>query len=361
MGVDVEPASASSLPSIVTRRPPGTTFCLTAGTYHLNRTIVPREGDSFIGAGPGRAGTIVDCSAVSSCFDIHSVSDVEVRTLVVRDAQLANIKLGLSTVVAGITSIGGGKLGLVASGGLGQAAAVVLKDSVVYRAATNCGAYGGPGYCAGFKVNAVPGIVVKNNLFRDNCGGAALWLDINSRDFQVEDNFAIDNDNASGQSSCGETEGIRVEISCFGTVSGNTVYGNAGAQIDLFNSNNMSVSDNRVTGQGSGGFAIRVLSSGRPLTRGGTGEGECASTDGAYHSFNNEITSNVVQLRGGSKSGAVAFDGHDSFDNEFRSNTYLGGRCWSESWVWWDGSSNVATDFLSWQREFNQDMSGACS
>jgi parallel beta-helix repeat protein len=203
--------------------------------------------------------------------------------------------------------------------------------------------------------------VVKNNLFRDNCGGAALWLDINSRDFQVEDNFAIDNDNASGQSSCGETEGIRVEISCFGTVSGNTVYGNAGAQIDLFNSNNMSVSDNRVTGQGSGGFAIRVLSSGRPLTRGGTGEGECASTDGAYHSFNNEITSNVVQLRGGSKSGAVAFDGDDSFDNEFRSNTYLGGRCWSESWVWWDGSSNVATDFLSWQREFNQDMSGACS
>ena len=360
-GVSIRPSQASSLPSIVKDHHAGTTFCLAAGTYNLRRVIVPRRGDSFIGAGPGRAGTVMECSAVSFCFDIIFVSDVLVRSLSVRSATQANMKLGLSTVIDRITSIGGGNMGLQANGGAGQAADDVVKNSIIEGSATNCGAFGGPGYCAGFKVNGVSGVVIKNNLFRHNCGSAALWLDINARgNFVLRNNTSINN-NAGGLASCGDTDGIRVEISCFGTVSGNKVYGNAGDQIDIVNSNNILVSGNHVTATGSGNFGIRVLGSDRPVTQGGTGNKECASSDGSYHTFNNAVSSNAVKLRSGSQNGTVAASGAGQLDNNsFQSNTYSGGHCSADVWVWWNGSSNLHTNFGGWQ-EFGQDTLGSCS
>jgi parallel beta-helix repeat protein len=360
-GVPIRPSQASSLPSIVKAHHAGTTFCLAAGTYNLSGVIVPRRGDSFIGAGPGRAGTVIQCSVVSVCFDIHSVREVLVRSLSVRDAKQANMKLGLSTVIDTITSIGGGKTGLVANGVTGQAADDVVKNSIIQSSATNCGAFGGPGYCAGFKVNGVSGVVIKNNLFRHNCGSAALWLDINARgNFVLRNNTSINN-NAGGLASCGDTDGIRVEISCFGTVSGNTVYGNAGDQIDIVNSNNILVSGNKVTASGTGNFGIRVLGSDRPVTQGGTGNKECASSDGTYHTFNNAVTSNTAKLQSDSRHGAIAASGAGQlYNNSFQANTYFGGQCSADVWVWWNGSSNLDTNFAGWQ-ELGQDTSGSCS
>jgi parallel beta helix pectate lyase-like protein len=53
------PADARTIPIAVSEPGTGRVFCFAAGTYDMNDTIVPHDGDQFIGAGRGPRGTIL--------------------------------------------------------------------------------------------------------------------------------------------------------------------------------------------------------------------------------------------------------------------------------------------------------------
>jgi Right handed beta helix region len=53
------PADSRTIPIVVSEFGTGRMFCFAAGTYTMNKTIVPHDGDQFIGAGGGPNGTIL--------------------------------------------------------------------------------------------------------------------------------------------------------------------------------------------------------------------------------------------------------------------------------------------------------------
>jgi hypothetical protein len=262
-----------------------------------------------------------------------------------------------TTMGPGLSISGAGRFGIV----MNQTAGDVVTGANVSGNATNCGAYGGVGYCGGIKSNATNGTVVENSTVSSN-GSNGIWFDINS-----QGSFSI-NGNTSDQN---KGDGIRVEISCFGSLSGNTVGSNLGTGIHLVNSNNISVgtstSRNDVTTTG-GNDGITVVANGRPVGHGGTGDGSCAGKappgsqpNGTfYYNFNNTVSSNTVTMTSGTKDGfwTTASATGLTYSDSFSGNIYLGGQASAKGWNWGSGStSQLSLTFPGWQTK-GQDTNG---
>ena len=74
----------------VSDAPPGTVFCLAAGTYHLLQTVMPKSGDTFIGDAADRP--LIDASQTTVGFDGHTTSGVTYENLLIEDAHLNGSK-----------------------------------------------------------------------------------------------------------------------------------------------------------------------------------------------------------------------------------------------------------------------------
>lgn len=340
--------------------PATATICLAPGSYTLDRTLRPRSGQTIRGSDSDPP--TIACA--EACFDgqngpddvtlvaliLEGASRDDVRTgdrwlidhVVARSAAQDGVKVtGTGTVVRASTMEHNGRFGLAANGAID----VQVLDSTIADNPTDPSF--GEGFSGGLKANDTVGMIVRGTTFRDTGGAGALWFDINSRDFQIVGNLVSP---AGG-------DGIRIEISCNGTVESNVVSGAAGTQIDVFNSHDITVRDNDVDASSAGSFAIRMLGNGRESNRGGTAGRECA--DGArYRNADNLAESNRVSLGDGAMNGVVGASG-DTLGNTFVDNDYRSPDCEASSWTWWTGTSQVSVGFTEWQA-FAQDTAGGC-
>jgi Right handed beta helix region len=77
-GYTLTPADAPKIPSIVSSRPGGTTFCFKPGTYRMTGTITPRNNDRLVGAGTSRGDVVLSGAKVIASW--ASASGLYVHT-----------------------------------------------------------------------------------------------------------------------------------------------------------------------------------------------------------------------------------------------------------------------------------------
>jgi parallel beta-helix repeat protein len=193
----------------------------------------------------------------------------------------------------------------------------------------------------------VNGLLVRNDLVHDNGGGAGIWLDTDSRDFDLMGNHVLDN----------AQDGIRIEISCHGTLEGNTVEGSAGTGIDLFNSHGVALTANAVATPAGASGAIRMLGTGRTTS---SGTESCVVVGGGYDNVDNIATGNSLTIADPTTQiGILSTDGITE-GNSWSGTTFQVPDCEDLQWRWWDGTTIQRVDFANWQR-FGQDLDGSCS
>ena len=203
-----------------------------------------------------------------------------------------------------------------------------------------------PGSTGGLKINGVIGLLLKKDYVHDNGGGAGIWLDIDSQNFQLVSNESVNN----------AAEEIRIETSCSGTLLSNSVGGGSIAGVDIVNSRDVTVSSNVVSAPLGALFGIRMLGNGRSTS---VGTGGCM-TSGAYQNVNNQAISNAVTLADAASRDGVDFNGGVSASNAWSSNSYTVPSCTAGAWQWWDGVVEQFVTFTGWQG-YGQDLTGSCS
>ncbi len=337
-------------------------ICVAPGTYTLTGGLRPASGQTI--SGDASSPPTINCPTF--CFDgartgagyvtlsyliLQGASRDDIRTgdhwtidhVRATNAALDGVKiLGTGSVIRSSTLDHNGEFGLKVN----DASSVQVLDSTIANNPTNPSF--GPGFSGGLKSNQTVGMIVRGNTLSDNGGGAALWFDINSRQFQIVGNTV----------SSSQFGGIRVEISCQGVIQGNTVSGGRGPEIDLFNSHDVTVSGNTISAPSAGSYGVRMMGNGRSVGHGGTGGGEC-SANGAYENADNVAGSNTVTFPSGALNGVVRTGGVTA-GNSFSANTYRTPDCTTASWRWWTSSSEVSVGFSAW-RALGQDVTGTCS
>src|SRR5262249_3070686 len=150
-----------------------------------------------------------------------------------------DIRMGNRTTVQSVTASSAGQFAVTANN--------VMDDLVQGSIISNTPAGGvctfDPNPCGGLKANQAQGIRVNDNKFFGNSDGAPLWFDINPRGSATHPTWSITNndihnngDPANNLSNVnGQTDGIRIEISCEGVITGNTVTTSGDVGIDLVN------------------------------------------------------------------------------------------------------------------------------
>jgi parallel beta-helix repeat protein len=200
------------------------------------------------------------------------------------------------------------------------------------------------------------GVTVANNNVHDNKGNG-IWFDLDSKGAVITGNITTNNSGIYGAGS-----GITYEISCYGTILGNTSSGNGMAGIQLRSSHDNvigavgegnNVANNQIAG-------IRII-----VDRSGT-QSHC----GAINGSNNRIAQNNVTMPSGTSiNGVQNFKPYVASANSFIGNDYHmpSGGCSAARWAWWTGgSASVNVPFrssgASWQGTFKQDLAtgGTC-
>jgi parallel beta-helix repeat protein len=356
-GCTVKVGSGGDLAGAVHAAGAGAVICLAHGTYALHDVVAPKDGQTIRGTGSS-APTVV-CHA-SYCIDgLAGGTDVTVENLVLKGASDSDLRTNDRWTVVQVEALTAGQKGFnlrgadvtlrdafaVADGRFG----VVAKDATrltiehVLVLDTPTDESFGIGYSGGVKLNAVSGVSISDTTVRDSRGGAAIWLDNNTTGFDLVSNTVVD----------AAHDGIRIEISCGGTMTGNTVSGAGNAGIDLFNSHDVGVAGSTITGVGNWG--IRMLGNARSN---GPGGGACRQGN-AFPTSNDVASNNQVTLDGGSTVG-VQSDGGTVGNLSWTGNHYLTPDCGDGSWRWWTGSDTANASFTQWQG-FGQDASGTCT
>jgi hypothetical protein len=247
--VTVSPGPSTIQDAIAQHPNGGTTYYLTAGTYSVNGSINPNDGDSFIGA-PGAIIDGANTQPVAFGLNDHA-ANVTIKYLtiqhfagpqnngIVNQGQGAGwtiqydtignnpdtnggangVMLGDKNVVSYNCFTGNGQTGVSADGNTGFVLDhnEIANNGVGYEAKYNCGCSGG------VKFFTSTNGTVTNNWIHDN-GSVGLWIDTNNSFFLVEGNVFEKNEN----------EGLMYEISYNAVIQnnafrGNGIAGNAGA------------------------------------------------------------------------------------------------------------------------------------
>jgi parallel beta-helix repeat protein len=358
-GCDRVVAAGASIQSALRIEHPGATICVSGGTYAVRAELRPKTGQTIKGI--GSPSPTLRCGAVFCLDGATGPSGVILQSLVLEGAKDANVRLGDGWVARRIESRDA-KVGGILVRGTGASIdssyvhhngafgirAVDAKHLTIEKTEV---AFNGTdpnvpaGYAGGVKLNAVDGLAMQGNNVHDNGGGAGIWLDINSRHFVVTGNRSADN----------AGDGIRAEISCFGSLENNTVSGSPDVGIDIFNAHDVTLTSNTVSAPAGAGFGIRMLSNGRTSA---PGDGSCMS-GGIYQNADNRATSNVITLADPSTRTGVEDSGGVSSGNAWTSNRYTVPNCAAPVWQWWDGAASRLVSFPAWQA-LGQDVAGSC-
>lgn len=354
-------APGGDIQSVLDAQPAGAKICISSGTYPISSTLVPKTSQRILAA--GNPEPVIACQAVQFCFDgTLGPDDVTLRRLVLEGALNGDVRTGngwtldgvetRNAAVTGIEVRSANKVTITKSyahdnGKLGISAAFatslkIVGTEVAFNATDPSF---GAGFSGGIKLNGVIGLVVKKNYVHDNAGGAGIWLDADSQNFQIVSNQSFNN----------ALDEIRIEISCNGTVQSNTVAGGSIAGIDAFNAHDVAISSNVVTAPAGGLWGIRMFGNGRN-TSGGTA---ACMTAGAYENSDNRALSNSVITTDGEAVDGVVDSGGISSGNSWSGNAYDVPDCAALQWRWWDGTSKYFVDFAGWQA-FGQDLTGSC-
>jgi hypothetical protein len=357
---DATVAPGGDIQTALDATPPGGKICISSGTYAITSPLVPKSAQKILAA--GKHEPLITCRTVRFCFDGTLGPDrVTLRRLVLEGALNGDVRTGERWTLDGVEARGAALTGIeVRSANVkitGSYAHDNGKLGISAVGATNLRIVGtevafnptdpsfGIGVSGGLKLNGVIGLVMRKNYVHDNAGGAGIWLDADSKNFQIVSNRSLNN----------AREEIRVEISCFGTVQSNTVAGGDIAGIDIFNAHDVDASSNTVAAPAGGLFGIRMFGNGRDTT-GGTGACMIA---GAYENDNNQAVSNSVTTIDGVTVDGVVDAGGITTGNSWSGNAYDVPDCAGLQWRWWDGTSKYFVDFVGWQA-FGQDLTGSC-
>ena len=357
---DVIVAAGGDIGAVVDAQPVGTSICISSGAYALDNTIQPKTSQKIIGLGPDRP--VIDCGAVRLCFDGNLGSGVLLRGLILDGARNGDVRTGHSWVLDGIEARNAWSTGIQVrgsnvhitnsrahdNGALGISASfatdVALVANEVARNGTNPRSR--RERSGGIKMNGVVGLIVRGNSVHDNGGGAGIWLDTESQNFQIVGNRAFDN--AGDQ--------IRIEISCYGSVRDNVVSsGGTSTAVDIFNAHDVRIAFNHVKVRAGGLFGIRMFGSGRTAT---PGPGACL-IGGSFRNANNRAVSNVVIATHPVTSNGIVNAGGLALSNSWSHNVYDVRDCSAHRWAWWSGGVMRFLDFSGW-RAVGQDSTGSC-
>ncbi len=356
-GCDTTVPAGDDIAEAVAAEPEGAVICLAPGDYTVDHIIRPLTGQTL--RGTGASAPSLTCTAPYCIDGFEGGTDVTVSNLVLQGAEVGDIRTtdgwtvtqvkattagesgfklqGAHVTARDVYAVSDGRFGIVA-----KAATDVVIDHAFVAVSPTDPSFG-DGYSAGMKLNFVDGATVTNSTLVDANGGAALWLDNNSQHFTLSSNTIQRADH----------DAIRIEISCFGTIDGNTVTGAGNAGIDLFNAHDVEVTNNEVTGAGT--WAIRMLGNGRTVGVGG----DACLDHGQYATVRNIASGNRVTLSDGNSVG-VQQDGGMMADLSWEANTYTAADCTAAAWTWWDGSTSSDLGFAGWQAQ-GQDTSGRCT
>jgi len=176
---------------------------------------------------------------------------------------------------------------------------------------------------------------IQNNYFHDNVGNG-IWCDVQDDHMLIQNNRSENNGD----------QGIRYEVSYFGTITGNTVLNNGGIGITDSDSPETTISNNIVSGNKGGGIRPILGSSDR-------GSGQF----GPFDLHNVLVSNNIVDMVPGSVSGLIDLQGTSSFDPA-KNNRFTGNQ-WtvhdSGKYLYWNGAKRTWSE---WQA-FGQDTNGA--
>jgi parallel beta-helix repeat protein len=255
-GVKVKPATR--LQAVIDRHPPGTTFCMAAGTYRIRTAILPKDRDRFVSVRPRRA-ILTGSHTTPTAFDPNGAAGVVVKGLVITrfappdQGGMAALKAAghwriINNVISyndntglyheGDSIVRGNYIHHNSQIGIGAFKAnnsIIEGNEVAFN-----GLAGGPDN-GGAKWVGATGLTIRNNFFHGNFGNA-LWVDGDNLNVTVEGNTVTNN----------QEEGIQYEISCAGVVKNNRVRGNGGAGIEVTASQNVEVFGNILRGNGKG-------------------------------------------------------------------------------------------------------------
>ena len=365
----------------------GGVACLSGGTYTLRASIVPPPAITVVGVGLDPV--VIDCASAVYCFKGSAgPDDVTLRDISLDGAQKADIQIGSagSALVQGwvldrVTATGAGQVGIA----INHAANITVSGSTIerngstpYDSVTNpTGDFGlravnvdgltvegsffydnptvagldlEPGFAGGAKFNTDTNLVVRANQFKGNAGGAQLWIDIDSRGFQISGNAIEQAVNAvSGELP---NAAIRVEVSCNGpggsSIHDNTVTGGVVAAIDLFDSHGITVADNDITVRHATkpNWGIRMLGNKHPPVP----ARDCELGGGYPNEDNFAIGNRIDMVSTGNALNGVKNTGEGtSVRNNWSGNTYTMRHCDGQQWSWWDGAANQGRDYADWQ------------
>ncbi len=356
-GCSVHLAAGGDVAAAVANAGSDAVVCLDAGTYRLETVVAPSDGQTI--RGTGASAPVLECRA-AYCIDgqvggtgvtvenlvLRGAGDSDLRTndgwTVVQVEAMTAKQKGFNLRGAGITlrdsyAVADGRFGVVAKEDTG----LTIDHVLVLDSPTDAGF--GIGFSGGLKLNSVSGVSIIDTTVRDSQGGAAIWLDNNTRGFDLSSDTVVG----------AAHDGIRVEISCSGTITGNTVRGAGNAGIDLFNSHDVGVDRNTISGADNWG--IRMLGNGRSN---GPGGGACRQGDG-FPTSGDEASGNQVTLGSDALVG-VEDDGGVLSGLSWTGNRYAVPSCDDDRWQWSSGSNTSRTTFQGWQG-LGLDTSGTCT
>ena len=210
--------------------PASSTICVSSGTYTISATLLPKFRQTISGLSRSSMPVIMCPPPIIFCID-GSLGPEKVRLtrLVFDGARAADIRTGtgwkLTEIEARNAGAGGSTsgVGIVVNGSkvaithsyvhdnwqfgirAVNATNLTLKQTEVAFNPTDPVATAG--FSGGVKFNGVVGLIAMKNYVHDNGGGAGIWLDVDSQNFQLVSNRVFDN----------AKDEIRVETSCYGS------------------------------------------------------------------------------------------------------------------------------------------------
>ncbi len=335
---------------------PAAVICVPEGTYTLPEPVSPASGQTIHGIG-ARAPTLT-CGG-SLCFDGRGAgTDVTLANLIMQGAASADIRTtdgwvlervsvqtaadsgmkvqGANVTLRDVFAVSDGRFGIVAK----DAPNLVIDGATIIDSPADASFE--IGLSGGLKLNSVSGATIRHVDVHGGVGGAGIWIDNNTTDFSVSDS------SVDGVAH----DAIRIEISCRGTVSSSTVTSAGNAGLDVYNSHEIELRGNSVSGAGT--WAIRMLSNGRSSGPGG----DACLQDGAFPSTGNTAIANAVKLDEGVRVGVDA-QGGTSSALSWSDNRYAAASCDAAVWTWWDGAASADMGFGGWQG-LGQDITGSC-
>lgn len=205
----------------------------------------------------------------------------------------------------------------------------------------------------GAKFANTKNLTIQDNQFHDNSGNG-LWLDNNETGVTISGNVSQNNTSLDGGG-----DGMRIEISCNATITGNSLISNARNGVSISDSNNITfgVAGSGNTVSGNVGSPVWVIGTARSAPA-----SPCHPGGGMYPETNDVASYNTIQVPAGIHVGFSIKTGVPTSGSKFVANTYTSASgCSARDWKPLT-AGNKATAFSSWQTT-GQDPApgGACS